>query len=245
MTWPVVCATGHREVPAGTEPWVRAELGRCAAWLREQGTRYAISGMARGVDLWWAQAALDADLALCAAIPFAEQTDPWSKPDRAEWQRIRALATREHIVGELPAGVGPRQRSAAVNRALHARNDFMLDRSTAVVAVWERGKLDGGTHSALVKAARRRMPGVWLDPAAQVVAFELPDLADLLKYALYHGICGCIAATGTQHDMELLRAAHQDAGLHHWRLRPARPREAAVTGCSTCTRAPEKELTAP
>jgi uncharacterized phage-like protein YoqJ len=236
VIWPTVCATGPRDVPAGAEPWVRAELARCAVWLREQGTRYAVSGMARGVDLWWADAAVTAGLELCAAIPFAEQTDPWSKADRAEWTRIRALATRAHIVGVLPADVAPRQRSTAVNRLLHARNDFMLDRSAAVVAVWECGKLDGGTHGALVKAARRGLPGIWLDPAARSIVFELPGLADLLKHAIYHAGCGCVVATGIQADMEILRAAYAAAGLRRWRIRAARPREVVnPDGCHECS----------
>ncbi len=242
--WKTATATGHREVSADDEPWVRAELGRCARWLHEHGTCYAVSGMARGVDLWWADAAVTAGLHLCAAIPFEEQPARWSRAQRAEWQRLRRLAVREHVVGALPADVAPRQRSAAVNRLLHARNDFMLGRAAAVVAVWERGRFDGGTHGALVKAARRRLPGIWLDPAARTVAFTLPGPAELTRHVLYHAGCGCVAAAGTHADMDLLHTTFHAAGLPQWRIRVARPREAAGDGCPTCTAPSPEELIA-
>ncbi len=243
-TWKTVSATGHREVPADAEPWVRAELVHCARWLHEHGTRYAISGMARGVDLWWADAAVTAGLHLCAAIPFEEQPAHWPRAQQAEWRRLRRLAVRERVIGVLPADTAPRQRSATVNRLLHARNDFMLDRAAGVVAVWERGRFDGGTHGALVKAARRHLPGIWLDPAARSVAFTLPGLPELTKHVLYHDVCGCVAATGTHADMSILRTTFQAAGLPQWRIRVARPREAAGDGCPTCTAPSPEELIA-
>lgn len=159
MTWPVVCATGHREVVNGAEPWVRAELGRCAAWLREHGTRTAISGMARGVDVWWADAALTAGLDLWAAIPFEGQAARWPAATRREWERILALAARVRIVGEVPADTPPKKRSGLVNGLLHQRNDVMLDRAAAVVAVWERGKLDVRYFVAVTPRRFQHEPG--------------------------------------------------------------------------------------
>lgn len=178
--WATVFATAHRDVPAAGERWTRDNLGHCARWLRDnRSTRVGISGMARGGDLWWAQAVLDAGLDLWAFIPFPEQAATWSKRDRADWQAIRDAAARIHIVGTIPEGVPPAGRSTAVNRLLWQRNDEMLEAADACVGVWVPGRRSGGTHGCLTKAARLRMPGVHLDPQACGVRHRLPTLAEL------------------------------------------------------------------
>lgn len=181
--WEIVALTGHRPKHLNLEQraWVQDNLVRCAAWLRDnRGTRIAISGFALGSDLWWADAATRAGLELWAYIPFPQQPTgrDWSTVDRAEWQRLRAAANpdRERIFADRYS-----------IRALHARNDGMLADAQALVAVWHSGTYRGGTYSAVVKAARRGMPGIHIDPAGPGVRFELPQLPDLL-----------IGATGTQ-----------------------------------------------
>jgi len=71
--WPTVCATGHR--PQHLDPsaihWVQEKLTAGAVWLRdERGMKVGITGMALGVDTWWAHAVLAAGLELHAYIPF-------------------------------------------------------------------------------------------------------------------------------------------------------------------------------
>lgn len=168
-TWEIVALTGHRpqHLSSPCRRWVRDNLAQCAAWLAaNRGTRVAISGFALGSDLWWADAAVRAGLELWAYIPYPQQPDNWSSGDRAEWQRLRALANpdRERLFGDRYS-----------KQALHARNDGMLDDAGALVAVWDSRKHDGGTYSAVVKAARRGMVGIHLDPAGPGVRFELPN----------------------------------------------------------------------
>jgi hypothetical protein len=161
----------------GPSGWTRTNLDQCAVWLREKaGTVTAVSGLARGFDLWWGAAAVRAGLDLWAMIPFEEQPDGWKDVDQAEWRRLRAAAARETVVGAL-AGAADRRRRAI--DLYHARNDAMLEVADAVVTGWEPHRRSGGTHSALLKAARRGMPGIHLDPARPGVRFQLPTLAEL------------------------------------------------------------------
>jgi hypothetical protein len=235
--WDFVCGTAHRTLtrPAD-EPWVREKLAACARWLRkERGTRVVLSGMARGGDLWWADAiARTPGLELWAYIPFAEQTEPWTRADKREWERLVALADARVTVGELPAGLDKKERSAAVNRLLHERNLEMIDMSQAVIAVWETGRLDGGTVGALRVAAKRGMPGAHIDPINRAVHAFLPKVEQLDKYALYHSACGHIAGAGVIAEVEHRRAVLQAAGYHQWRIRRARPRETWTEGCDIC-----------
>jgi hypothetical protein len=178
--WPVVMATGHR--PQHLSPtqraWCRDKLRKAAVWLRDEcGTTVGISGMALGVDMWFARAVLEAGLDLWAYVPFPEQPEVWpSVGDRREWAGLVARAVRVEYAGELGALGGDVRRRAAV-RLLHRRNDMMLADAAAVVAVLDVAKRGGGTRSAVVKALRAGMPGVHLDPCAATVRVGLPDLA--------------------------------------------------------------------
>jgi uncharacterized phage-like protein YoqJ len=146
---------------------VQVKLRNAAEWLRnERATTVGISGMALGVDQWWAQAVLAAGLKLWAYIPSAHQGDRWTPDQGREWGALIEQATKVHTFGG-------RQVTPAL---LHARNDGMLDDSDAVIAVYRPGKTTGGTYSAVMKAERRRMPGIFLDPVARSVSLGLPDL---------------------------------------------------------------------
>lgn len=241
ITCEVVAGAGHREFAEGGENWVRGQLRGWALWLRDNaGTRVGVSGMARGFDLWWADAVVAAGLDLHAYLPFAEQAERWPKTgkDKKEWVRLCALAAETVTVGVLNPDVPAKGRSTVVNRLLHARNDSMLAAATALVIAWDPAKLDGGTHSMVLKAARRQIPGIHLDPAARAVHTSLPVLNRVLPYTLFHRGCGCIAGVGILADAEARRAAFAAAGHHQWRIRPARPRETYGAGCPTCLTAP-------
>lgn len=172
--WETVFATGHRRVPAAGERWTRSKLMGCARWLAaERGTRVGISGMARCSDLWWAEAVLHAGMELWAFIPFEEQTERWSRADRADWWALRRAATTVRVIGAV--------NTAGSNRTalLWQRNDAMLDAGDAAVAVWISTQFQGGTYGCLRRAARRRLPGVHLDPAACGIRMRLPTLDEL------------------------------------------------------------------
>lgn len=234
--WKIVAGTGHRELSGRADrAWTADQLPRAACWLRDRaGTRIAITGMARGFDLDWAEAALDAGLRLWAAIPFVEQPARWNRADKARWAKVRAAAERERIVGRIPDDLEPRRRSGAVNRLLFRRNTMMHDFAGALITVWEPHRLDGGTTGALLDADRRRMPGIHLDPVARHVAFALPDRDALERHALVNTRCGHVARLGNRADVTRLHTALLHVSGPHWRIRAARTRESWDDGCADC-----------
>ena len=93
------CFTGHRpsKLPWGTreeDPRCVALKGRIAAALEEEyaaGVRHFISGMARGADLYFAEAVLALkerrpDVLLECARPCESQADRWPEEERARYQ---------------------------------------------------------------------------------------------------------------------------------------------------------------
>ena len=110
------CFTGHRpdKLPWGTNE----EDGRCLALkesiarelegLYRRGYRHFISGMARGADLYFVEAALalrreHPDVTVEGAVPCQSQADRWPEPERARWRaalRNRSARLRaEALVG--------------------------------------------------------------------------------------------------------------------------------------------------
>lgn len=180
--WPQVMVTGLRpqDIPEDAHGWVRGELARVAAKLRdEHSMTTGITGMALGSDLWWADALHRAGVPFAAHIPFPQQPGPWTRhaPEAvAEWQRLRNLAASEVVYGDL-AGLAEHARKRVVVRLLHERNDGMLRAADAVVGVWRPGKRDGGTYSALVKAHRAGLPVVHINPLGRTVT--VPSAARL------------------------------------------------------------------
>ncbi len=181
QTWPIVCATGHRpqHLHPALHKWVQAQLGYVVRRLRDcHGTTTAISGMALGVDQWWAWEAVVAGLDLWAYVPFPQQPAPWRPDDRARWQWLIEHASRVKTFG----------RDVDV-RMLHARNDGMLADSAAVVAVHRPGKVDGGTATTLRKARSRRMPVILVDPDSRTVTWPAPPESGLFPLAVARGTC--------------------------------------------------------
>lgn len=166
--WQIVCGTAVRDLDDWS--WTRAELGRTARRLRaHHGTLVAISGMARGGDLEWAQACLEAGLALWAFVPFDEQTEVerpglWTPQMKDRYRQLLAAAKVVNVIGRL-ADFPTHQRFEAMVRLYHKRNDAMLHRAKAAVAVLPTGVVRGGTASCVRKLRARGMPYVHIDPA--------------------------------------------------------------------------------
>lgn len=156
----MVSVTGHR--PTGLTPpqqrWARDAVGLTAHRLASAyGTRVAWSGMALGVDTWWAESALTAGLDLHAAIPFTAQADRWGAADRRRWRQLCAAAAAETVLG------GDRYDV----RMLHARNDLLVSVCDLLVAVVCSTATSGGSVSTLTKARRAGTPVLWIDPVTR------------------------------------------------------------------------------
>lgn len=151
-----VCVTGHRPQHFGTfdesspliveiKEKIRAELKA----LYKEGFRNFISGMALGVDQWFAEAVLELrkkhdDVNLVCAIPCLNHPAKWNSSAKKRWQDIVdstpyvCYVTKEEYTGA----------------CMQKRNEWMVDRSTIVLAVWD-GKKSGGTFNCVKYACQQ------------------------------------------------------------------------------------------
>lgn len=171
VRWPAVSVTGHRDLSDAQTTWLRPELDRVLAKLRdEHGTTDAHCGMALGADTEFAWAALHAGLELHAHIPFPEQPDRWPYADREIYARLleRCASRQVH---------GPRFGLEWFGK----RNQGLVDAADVLVAIWDRRET-GGTFDAVKRAA-----GV-----VPVIHFDVARLQ-------VHGPgCSCVTALAEQ-----------------------------------------------
>ena len=150
------CFTGHRpdKLPWGT----REEDGRCLELKRrlaaaaerayQDGFRHFICGMARGCDLYFAEAILElreccTDVTLEGARPCESQADSWPEEERRRYQAILDRCNFETLVQH-------RYDRGCMMR----RNRYMVDRSARIIAVYD-GVPRGGTAQTLAYALRQ------------------------------------------------------------------------------------------
>ena len=149
------CFTGHRP---DRLPWRDQEADpRCLLLkdrLRERteraiqaGYRHFISGMARGADLYFAEAVLALrerypHITLEAARPYASQADSWPEQERRRYWSILDRCDYETLVQhQYDPG------------CLMRRNRYMVDRASRIIAVYD-GVPQGGTAQTLLYAIR-------------------------------------------------------------------------------------------
>lgn len=159
----IFSATGHRpEKLGGYDSSVLEDLTRLAeAYLTLESPDEVISGVALGWDTAWAIAAIRLGIDLVAAVPFEGQEGRWPAQSQKRYRKILSKARHVEIV--CPGGY-----SAA---AMQKRNEWMVDNSHRVVALWDGSS--GGTGNC-IKYARSRKAEIdvlwgcwspcWLDP---------------------------------------------------------------------------------
>jgi uncharacterized phage-like protein YoqJ len=150
-----VSVTGHRPqfLSAEQAEFAQAELWRLVQKLRdEHSMEVGISGMALGVDTWWAVSVLDAGVPLWAFVPFPEQPARWPARDR-------------HLHDSLLARASWRWegRPGYSAQKLHDRNDRMRRDSDLVVAVWSPSKTSGGTYQQVTRCRAEGKPLILVD----------------------------------------------------------------------------------
>lgn len=144
------CFTGHR--PSGL-PWgfeeghpdcvaLKNRLREELRALYDRGCRHFITGMARGADLYFAEAVLELrdrlpGVTLEAAIPCATQSDSWRLAERMRYADILERCDMETMV----------QREYTRDCMLR-RNRYMVERSGFLLAVYN-GEGRGGTMYTL------------------------------------------------------------------------------------------------
>ena len=159
------CFTGHRPEKL---PWGADERDpRCLALKRSMarelerlyllGWRHFISGMARGTDLYFAEAALELKekypaLTVEGAVPCLSQADRWPAAERERWRRVLDACDLETVV-----------QHNYDRFCMHRRDRYMVERSSAILAVF--AGTPGGTQYTLNYAIKEGLDILLLDPA--------------------------------------------------------------------------------
>ena len=150
------CFTGHRpdKLPWGekeSDPRCRRlkeSIAQAAEEAYESGIRHFISGMARGADLYFAEAVLAlrgrrGDVLLECARPCETQADSWPKAERVRYQSILDRCDYETLV-----------QHNYDRFCMLRRNRYMVDRSSRLIAVYN-GAPKGGTFQTLAYAMKK------------------------------------------------------------------------------------------
>ena len=159
------CFTGHRpdKLPWGLDESdprcaaIKRSLARELEDLYRRGFRHFVSGMARGSDLYFAEAALALreqrpDMTVEGAVPFPAQADHWRPDQRRRWKDILARCDLETVV-----------QQNYDRFCMFRRDRYMVDRSAAILAVFDG--TPGGTQYTLNYAMEKKLEILLLDPA--------------------------------------------------------------------------------
>jgi uncharacterized phage-like protein YoqJ len=142
-----VMITGHRPNKlGGYEP--NPTQNKICTWLDQVvnsgKSRYpdfeVISGMALGVDQWWAQIAINNQVPLNAYVPFEGQDSRWPNTSRSKYRKLLEQAADIKIISP---NAGSRW-----SHAMQIRNEAMVNDADICVAVWN-GDTHGGTWNCL------------------------------------------------------------------------------------------------
>ena len=119
----------------------------------EKGYTNFISGMAIGVDTWGAEAVIKLknelpNITLTSAIPFDGQADRWPVQTSKRYYNILDNADTIHYVCDAGYATWKMQR----------RNEWMVDNSNLVIAVWDG--TSGGTGHC-VEYAKSKECEIW------------------------------------------------------------------------------------
>jgi len=182
-----VMITGHRppriggyKTPNPTEQWIRTNLRAILRGLKEREPKLeAISGMALGSDMIFAQECIGLDIPLIAAVPFKGQESRWPDSSKTQYQAILRDAQKVVIVDEIGS-----YHSDHFGGKMALRNKWMLDHSDLSIAVWDG--TDGGTANTVAQIRRRAdRKMLLLDPSKGTVTSEEPEVEEDLVAEMF------------------------------------------------------------
>ena len=162
-----ICFTGPRKIYgsySGSEHTrIYHKLIEVVKRAYKGGFNHFISGAALGIDTLAAEAVLYSIQSLWLPIKLTvalSQKDHGSNWPRPSQQRLRSICHRTAATkGEIiTVSAGPFHNGVG-----NIRNYWMIDRSDAVIAVWENPK-KGGTKHAVEYAFKKGLPILLIDP---------------------------------------------------------------------------------
>ena len=146
------CFTGHRpEKLSISENEVKAALQKEIRLAIADGLNVFITGMAPGVDIWAAEIILELrekenlPLKLIAASPYPGFENRWS----LDWQkRYAAIMAKADFIKEVCSHYS--------RGCYQIRNEWMVDHSARVIAVWNGSP--SGTKNTVMYAKQKGVP---------------------------------------------------------------------------------------
>jgi len=152
----VCCFTGHRpdKLPWGEDERdprcirIKEEMTRALERAYGLGYRHFISGMARGADLYFAEAVLELreqypDVLLECARPCETQSHRWPREEQRRYEDILDRCNYETMV-----------QHVYDRGCMMRRNRYMVDHSSRIIALYD-GVPKGGTAQTLAYALRK------------------------------------------------------------------------------------------
>lgn len=138
-------ATGHRPNKLGGYSLkVHDKLVKLARWRLQRYRPYkAYSGMALGWDQAFAQACIDLEIPLVAAVPFLGQESRWPHESQKYYNDLLSHAKKIHIVSDMKTDAPHWE----VAKAMQDRNAYMGLRCTRLIALWDGSS--GGTENCI------------------------------------------------------------------------------------------------
>lgn len=136
----IIAGTGHRPNKLGGYSLnIRLKLKYLAKdnLMRYKASK-VISGMALGWDTALAEAALELNLPLIAAIPFKGQELRWPKESQDLYNDILSKAREVKYISE----------EGFSSYKMQIRNEWMVNNCDLILALWN-GDLSGGTYNCI------------------------------------------------------------------------------------------------
>ena len=149
-----IMITGHRpqKLLPHTIPQIKLKLlDRIKAMAEIHSDLHLISGMALGVDTWFAEIAIKLEIPFHAVIPFDGQDVRWRAADRAHYKCLLNEAESIKII-----------ESGFSRQAYFKRNIAMVEMADECIAVWDGSP--SGTSHAVGEAQTRGLPICIIDP---------------------------------------------------------------------------------
>ncbi len=144
----IIAFTGHRPDELGgydeSNPMAVKVKAKIKSKLQELKPELVISGMALGVDIWAAEAAIELGIPVEAALPFVGQDAIWPKASKERFQGILQKCKKVTVVNE----------GGYAAWKMQTRNQYMVDNCDLLIAVWN-GKREGGTWNCIKYATKR------------------------------------------------------------------------------------------
>ena len=124
---------GGFQIPNPTYTKIRNALKNKILELKPEK---CISGMALGVDQMAAELCIELEIPFIAAVPFVGQESVWPEASKLKYKNILDNAQEVKIVSE----------GGYASWKLQKRNEWMVDNSDILIAVWNEGYVGGTTN---------------------------------------------------------------------------------------------------